>query len=83
MSTAELKSELIDRIEHADDVQVKQLYGLMLNYFNGHNDIEEWDMLPKYQQDRLNKSLEQADAGLVKPLGDVTKKIREKFGLDG
>ena len=83
MSTAELKNELHEKIDHADDTQVQQLYGLMLNYFNGLDDVEEWDSLSKFQQDQINIGLEQAEAGLGSPATEVIRSIREKYGLNG
>nr|WP_067055024.1 hypothetical protein [Mucilaginibacter sp. L294] len=83
MSTAELKNELHEKIDHADDTQVKQLYGLMLNYFNGLDDTEEWDTLPQYQQEQINIGLAQAEAGLGSPAAEVIKSTREKYGLNG
>ena len=78
MSTAELKNELHEKIDHADDTQVKQLYGLMLNYFNGLDDMEEWDSLSKYQQEQINIGLAQAEAGLGSPAEEGMKSVREK-----
>lgn len=83
MSTAELKNELHEKIDHADDTQVKQLYGLMLNYFNGLDDTEEWDSLSKYQQEQINIGLAQAEAGLGSPVEEAMKGVREKYGLNG
>ncbi|MES2265462.1 MAG: hypothetical protein V4520_01800 [Bacteroidota bacterium] len=79
MSTAELKNELHEKIDHADDKQVKQLYGLMVNYFNGLDDEEDWDNLSRYQQEQINVGLAQAEAGLGSPADEVLPSIREKF----
>ena len=83
METAEIKNELHDKIDHADPKQLEQLYGLVLNYFNGQDDIEEWDTLTDYQREQINIGLAQAEAGLGTPAKDVIKNIREKHGLNG
>jgi len=84
MEVAEIKHELIDRIEHADADQLKELYGLMLNYFGSQIVIGgEIDELSDYQKEQIAKGLEQADAGLIVPFDEVTKRLREKYGLNG
>ena len=82
MDEAILKIDLHNKIEHADDVQLKELYGLITNYFNGNDAGEEWDTLPDIQKKMISKGLEQADAGLGTPLKDVNKRMRQKYGLN-
>ena len=81
METAELKTELLDKIEHADEVQIKELYGLFINYLNGNETIEEWDTLSVLQQNRIEESLRQADAGLAIPASEAIRKAKAKYGL--
>jgi hypothetical protein len=84
MNVAELRTDLHDKIDHADSSQIKEIYGLLINYFNGQYSPEkEWESLPEYQQNRILKSLKQADAGLGKPAEDVIKNARSKYGLNG
>ena len=83
MEVAALKNDLIDRIEHADPNQLKQLYGLMINYFNSLDVIGGEEKLSDYQKKQIEKGLEQADAGLITPFDEVTQKLREKYGLNG
>ena len=84
MEEAALKINLHDRIEHADKKQLNEIYGLLLNYFNGQIDITEGlDQLPEYQQKKIMKGLEEADAGLGTSFDEVTQKLRKKYGLDG
>ena len=78
-----LKTELIDKIEHADANQLKEIYGLLINYFNGQETEEGWGLLPEYQKEQIMKGLEEADAGLGTPFDEVTRKLREKYGLNG
>ena len=84
MNSAAIKTDLIDRIKHADDKQLKELQGLVLGYFNvqEHNE-EEWNSLPEEHRHILLKSLAEADAGLGRPFDEVTRELREKYGLNG
>jgi len=83
MEATEIKLDLHDKIEHADAEQLKELYGLVINYFNGTEPAEDWDALSESQKKRINKSLEQADAGLGTSAKDAIKKIRDQYGLNG
>jgi hypothetical protein len=83
MEEAALKIDLHYKIEHADFKQLKDLYGLITNYFNGQDTIGEWDSLSEYRKERILKSIEQADAGLYVPAKEVNERIRKKYGLDG
>lgn len=81
MEAATLKTELHDKIEHADLKQLKEIYGLITNYFN--STVDEWDLLPEYQRQEILKGLEEADAGLGVPAKEVIQMAREKYGLNG
>ena len=83
MEAKAIKVDLIDIIQHADDSQLKEIYGLITNYFNGQDSIEEWDSLPELHQKLILKGLEQADAGLTKPVKEVTARLKAKYGLNG
>jgi hypothetical protein len=41
------------------------------------------DSLPEYQQKQILKGLEETDAGLGTPFDEVTRNLREKYGLNG
>lgn len=42
---------------------------------------EEWDMLSDAVKNKLIKSMEQGDAGLVTPASEVIQSVREKYNL--
>ena len=83
MNVAEIKTELHEKIDHADSKQLKEIYGLLINYFNGQESEEEWDTLSDSQKDAINEGLEQAEAGLGEPAEEVIKRLRNKYGLNG
>jgi len=82
MEEAALKLELHDKIEHADSNQLREIYGILTTYFNDQETLGEWDSLTEYQKDRIEKSIEQAHAGLVRPAKDIIREVREKYGLN-
>lgn len=83
MTVTEIKTDLHDKIEHADSNQIKEIYGLLVNYFNGQESLEEWDTLTDSQKDAINEGIAQAEAGLGEPAAEVTKRLRNKYGLNG
>ena len=82
MEITALKSELHDKIEHADPGQLTEIYELITEYLNKQERTEEWDLLPEVQRQLIIKSLEQADAGLGVPFDEVTKLLKDKYRLD-
>jgi hypothetical protein len=78
-----LKIELHNKIEHADSKQLNGIYGLLTNYFNSQDITGDWDTLSDYRKERINKSIEQADAGLYVSAKEVSDSIRKKYSLNG
>ncbi|HEY5327646.1 MAG TPA: hypothetical protein VIJ27_11650 [Mucilaginibacter sp.] len=84
MEESTIKIDLIDKIEHADFNQLREIYGLVINYFNSNESIgDEWDLLPESHKKAINEGLEQLDAGLGTPFKEVNDRLREKYGLNG
>ena len=69
MEEAAIKLELHDKIEHADSNQLKEIYGLITDYFSDQETLGEWDSISQYQKDRIEKSIEQAIATFAVALG--------------
>jgi len=82
MNEIAIKNDLIDKINHATDRQIEELYGLVLNYFNEDSEIDSWDKLPVHVQRQITESIEQAEAGLGTPVNEVIKRTREKYRLN-
>jgi hypothetical protein len=41
MNAAEIKSDLFEKIEHMNLTQLREFYGLLHNYFNSKESVEE------------------------------------------
>jgi hypothetical protein len=82
MGTAELKLDLHAKIDHADNLQLKELYGLVTNYLNSNTDIEDWDTLSAQQQKALLKGETEAEAGLGNSLNKINERLRNKYGIN-
>jgi hypothetical protein len=83
MNEAALKTDLHDKIEHADPGQLKEIYGLLTNYFNGKESAAEFELLPEWQKEHILQGLKEADAGLGTSFSEVTKSLQQKYGLNG
>jgi hypothetical protein len=83
MTATEIRSDLFKKIEHMSAAQLKEFYGIILNYFNSHESITEWKNLNAEQLAKIEKSLAQADEKNVKPISTVTSRLRRKYGLNG
>jgi len=83
MKADTLRIDLIDKIVHADDNQVEEIYGWIANYFNKKNFDNEWETLPELHQSLVMQGLKEADAGLGVPFDEATQKLRDKYGLNG
>jgi len=82
MDEIAIKTQLIDKIEHADFEQLKEIYSLLNGYFDGEQE-GGWDSLSVYQKEKINRSIEQANAGLGVSATEVIQIARKKYGLNG
>ncbi len=80
MNTAEIKLDLIRQIESFNAAQLKEIYGLVLNFTNRSK--EEWDDYTPALKHSISKGIDEANAGKLTPLTDVLSSIREKYKLD-
>jgi len=53
MKTAEIKLDLHNKIEHANFQQLKEPYGLITNYLNSNQSVEDWEFLSEAQKGKI------------------------------
>jgi hypothetical protein len=84
MEEATIKLELHEKIEQADIEQLREINGLLTNYFNSKYDpTEGWDSIPDHHKEHILEGLAQAEAGLGIPAKEVIARTRKKYGLNG
>ncbi len=81
MKAAELRSDLLHKIEELNFNQLKDIYGLFQNYLNSKESVEDWDELTLPQQKKIKAGIEQDNAGNTKPVAEVISRLRQKYGL--
>ena len=79
MSTAELKLELFRQIDILDNQRIKELHGVMMNYFNTQSDVEEWESLSDKEQKDIEDAILELDAGRGIKHEKVISKYRKKY----
>jgi hypothetical protein len=82
MNAAQLRSDLFKTIEAMNVQQLKDIYGLLQNYFNSNDNSEDRDTLTTAQKKAIEIGIKQADMGMTTPLSEVTSALRKKYGLN-
>ncbi|SHF74691.1 hypothetical protein SAMN05444396_101183 [Flavobacterium segetis] len=62
MSTAELKLKLFREIDNLEKTKLEEVYGLLLNFINSEKNSNEWDTMPKAQQQGLLDAIEELNS---------------------
>lgn len=83
MNAAQIRLELLEKIEPMTIPQLKEFYGFFQNYFNNKDIAEGWDNLTTLHKAKIEQGIAQADAGNTKPLREVTSRLRQKYKLNG
>ncbi len=83
MKAIEIKSDLFNKIERLNLRQLKEVYGLFQNYFNSNETVEEWNNMSPRLKEKIENGIQEADANIVKPLPEVTARLRRKYGVHG
>lgn len=79
MNATEIKIELFRKLDSLDVKNLKEVYGLLLNYINTKNDYAEWNQLSDIQKNAIQIGLKQLDKGQGIAHKDIMKKYRNKY----
>jgi predicted transcriptional regulator len=77
MSIAELKLELIKKINELPENQLKDVHGILSNYLNNNADF--WDNLDQKEKESIEAGLKDIEEGNVVPHEEVMKKLKAKL----
>ena len=61
MNTAELKLKLFRQIDSLDKEKLEEAYGVLLNYINSNDNLDEWNNLTIDQQKGIVDSIVQLE----------------------
>ncbi len=79
MSIAELKLKFFRQIDGLDKDKLEEAYGILLNYINSKDDLDEWSNLTKDQQKGIVDSVEQFENNQGVSHSEVMKKYKNKY----
>lgn len=80
MSTAEMKLDLMRKIDNLNDNQLKDAQNYFQYQFDG-NDHDEWDNLDPQLKAKIEQGLEELAHGDVYSAESVVNEVKSKYGL--
>ena len=79
MTVSDLKLKLFRQIDTLDKSKFEEIYGVLINYLNGQNDISEWGKLSDNQKSGIFDAIDELEAGKGIPNKVVLDKFRKKY----
>ncbi|HBB91739.1 MAG: hypothetical protein A2X22_10750 [Bacteroidetes bacterium GWF2_49_14] len=79
MTTSDLKLRIFRQIDALEKSKLEDVYGVILNYINGHKDISDWNMLSENQKIGISDAIEEIDANKGIAGAAVIEKFRKKY----
>ena len=79
MTVSDLKLKLFRQIDTLDKSKLEEIYGILINYLNGQNDISEWGKLSDNQKSGILDAIGELEAGNGIPNNIVLDKFRKKY----
>jgi len=79
MNVAELKLNFFRQIDGLDKDKLEEAYGVLLNYINSKDDLDEWNMLTVEQQKGIVDSVQQMDNNEGVAHKEVMRKYKNKY----
>jgi len=79
MTTAELKLQILRRIDSLDQKRLEELYIIINKIADYQNNTNEWEELTEPQQQGLLNALKEAEAGYLVSHEEVMEKARNQI----
>lgn len=79
MNSAEIKIDLFRKLDSLKENRLEEAYGMLLNYINGKNELDDWQSLTKEQQNAIRLGVEQLDNGEGRQHKKVMSDIRKRY----
>jgi hypothetical protein len=79
MTTSDLKLKVFRQIDSLEKSRLEELYGVLANFINGKNDIEDWDKLTEERRQGIINAIGEIDSGKGIPHEKVMTKMRKKL----
>jgi hypothetical protein len=79
MTVSDLKLKLFRQIDSLEKNRLEELYGVVINYFNGQIDVSDWNKLTEEQKQGLFDAVEEIESGKGIPNEAIISKVRRKY----
>ena len=79
MTSTQLKLQLQRKIDNLNPSSLKEFYGLITNFLNGKESIDEWATLSSSEKKAIKIGLSQLDAGKKISRADAMGSLRKRF----
>lgn len=79
MTTAELKMKIFRQIDSLEKNRLEEFYGIVLNFINGSNSVEDWDELTVEQKQGIYHAIDEIESGKGVLHDEVMTKIHQKY----
>lgn len=79
MNASEIKIDLFRKLDSLKGKRLEEAYGMLLNFINSKNEIDEWQDLSKEQQEEILLGVEQLDKGQGRSHKDLIRSANQKF----
>ena len=63
MTTSDLKLRLFRQIDALDKSKLEELYGVLINYLNGQQDLSDWEKLSESQKLGILAAIDEIESG--------------------
>jgi len=79
MSTEEIKLKIFRQVDSLDANKLKELYGVIQNYFNSKREEDEWIGVNMTEKQGIEDAMHELDAGKGIPDEQVMSRLRKKY----
>ena len=79
MNIAELKLKFFRQIDSLDKDNLEEAYGVLLNYINSKDDLDEWSKLTAEQQKGIVDGIEQIENNQGIAHDEIMRKYKNKY----
>ncbi|MDO6759268.1 hypothetical protein Q4566_03580 [Tamlana sp. 2_MG-2023] len=79
MNSAEIKIDLFRKLDSLKGNRLEEAYGILLNYINGSNDLNDWQNLTLEQKKAIEIGIEQLDNQEGREHHKVISDMRKRY----
>ena len=79
MDVSELKLKIFRHVDALEKNKIQEFYGVLMNYLNKQNDIEDWNSLTHDEQESIENAILEIEEEKTIPHEEVISKYRNKY----